>query len=121
MESLFTGSGAGIILFKPGSAGTVMPSRLDGRPRGIDSDTCLHHGSAITPIFLPWLPGRALSLKGMTLGLMFAIVLVLTGLIPSAKTSGQLETAAWLLLMPAIAAFTAMNFTGSTTTASFRV
>jgi hypothetical protein len=72
-------------------------------------------GSAITPIFLPWLPGRALSLKGMTLGLMFAIVLVLTGLIPSAKTSGQLETAAWLLLMPAIAAFTAMNFTGSTT------
>jgi CO dehydrogenase/acetyl-CoA synthase delta subunit len=72
-------------------------------------------GSALTPIFLPWLPGRALSVKGMTLGLIFAIVLVFAGLIPSARTGGQLETAAWLLLMPAIAAFTAMNFTGSTT------
>jgi acetyl-CoA decarbonylase/synthase complex subunit gamma len=51
----------------------------------------------------------------MTLGLIFAIVLVFTGLIPSAKTGGRLETAAWILLMPAIAAFTAMNFTGSTT------
>jgi len=72
-------------------------------------------GSALVPIFLPWLPGRALSVKGMTLGLIFAIILVFTGLIPSAQTGGQLETAAWLLLMPAIAAFTAMNFTGSTT------
>jgi acetyl-CoA decarbonylase/synthase complex subunit gamma len=72
-------------------------------------------GSALTPILLPWLPGRALSIKGMTLGLIFAIVLVFTGLIPSAQTGGQLETAAWILLMPAIAAFTAMNFTGSTT------
>ena len=72
-------------------------------------------GSALTPILLPWLPGRALSVKGMTAGLLFAIVLVLAGLIPSSQTSGLLETAAWLLLMPAIAAFTAMNFTGSTT------
>jgi hypothetical protein len=72
-------------------------------------------GSALVPILLPWLPGRALSLKGMTAGLLFAIALVLAGLIPSAQTGGQLETAAWILLMPAIAAFTAMNFTGSTT------
>ena len=72
-------------------------------------------GSALTPIFLPWLPGCALSVKGMISGLIFAIILVFTGLIPSAQTGGQLETAAWLLLMPAIAAFTAMNFTGSTT------
>jgi len=72
-------------------------------------------GSALVPILLPWLPGRALSVKGMTLGLIFAIVLVFTGLIPSTQTGGQLETAAWILLMPAIGAFTAMNFTGSTT------
>jgi acetyl-CoA decarbonylase/synthase complex subunit gamma len=72
-------------------------------------------GSALVPILLPWLPGRALSLKGMTLGLLFAIVLVFAGLIPSAQTGGRLETSAWILLMPAIGAFTAMNFTGSTT------
>ena len=72
-------------------------------------------GSALVPILLPWLPGRALSLKGMTLGLLFAVVLVFAGLIPSAQTGGRLETSAWILLMPAIGAFTAMNFTGSTT------
>jgi CO dehydrogenase/acetyl-CoA synthase delta subunit len=72
-------------------------------------------GSALVPILLPWLPGRALSLKGMELALLLSAVLVLVGLIPSIGTAGQLETAAWVLLMPAIGAFLAMNFTGSTT------
>jgi hypothetical protein len=72
-------------------------------------------GGALVPAFLPWLPGRALSWKGMTMGLLLAVVLVIIGLIPSSQTSGQLETAAWVLLMPAIGAFMAMNFTGATT------
>jgi len=65
----------------------------------------------LVPVFLPWLPGRALSLKGMVIGLLLALVLVISGVIPS----GQLETAAWILLMPAIGSFMAMNFTGATT------
>ena len=72
-------------------------------------------GGALVPAFLPWLPGRALSWKGMSIGLLLAAVLVIIGLIPSSQTSGQLETAAWVLLMPAIGAFMAMNFTGATT------
>jgi acetyl-CoA decarbonylase/synthase complex subunit gamma len=72
-------------------------------------------GGALVPAFLPWLPGRALSWKGMAVGLLLAGVLVITGLIPSSRTAGQLETAAWALLMPAIGAFMAMNFTGATT------
>jgi acetyl-CoA decarbonylase/synthase complex subunit gamma len=72
-------------------------------------------GGALVPAFLPWLPGRALSWKGMTMGLLLVAVLVIIGLIPSSQTSGQLETAAWVLLMPAIGAFMAMNFTGATT------
>ena len=72
-------------------------------------------GSALVPMFLPWLPGRALFLKGMITGLLMAGVLLITGLIPFAQTAGHLETAAWILLIPAISAFTAMNFTGSTT------
>ena len=72
-------------------------------------------GGALVPAFLPWLPGRALSWKGMTIGLLLVAVLVIIGLIPSSQTSGQLETAAWVLLMPAIGAFMAMNFTGATT------
>jgi hypothetical protein len=72
-------------------------------------------GGALVPVFLPWLPGRALSWKGMVMGLLLAAVLVIVGLIPSAQIAGQLETAAWVLLMPAIGAFMAMNFTGATT------
>ena len=70
---------------------------------------------ALVPVFLPWLPGRALSLKGMAMGLLLATVLVIVGVIPSIRIAGQLETAAWGLLMPAIGAFMAMNFTGATT------
>lgn len=72
-------------------------------------------GGALVPIFLPWLPGRALSWKGATAGLIVAILLVILKFIPSAQLTGQLETAAWVLLMPAIGAFMAMNFTGATT------
>lgn len=72
-------------------------------------------GGALVPAFLPWLPGRALSWKGMVTGLLLAAVLVIVGLIPSVEIAGQLETAAWMLLMPAIGAFMAMNFTGATT------
>nr|WP_041228772.1 mercury methylation corrinoid protein HgcA [Dehalococcoides mccartyi] len=72
-------------------------------------------GGALVPIFLPWLPGRALSWKGMTIGLLLAAVLVVVGLIPSGGIAGRLEIVAWVLLMPAIGAFMAMNFTGATT------
>lgn len=72
-------------------------------------------GGALVPICLPWLPGRALSWKGTAAGLVLAIILVIIGFIPSAQLTGQLETAAWVLLMPAIGAFMAMNFTGATT------
>lgn len=69
----------------------------------------------LVPAFLPWLPGRALSWKGMVIGLLLAVVLVIVGVIPSAQIAGRLETAAWILLMPAIGAFMAMNYTGTTT------
>ncbi len=69
----------------------------------------------LVPAFLPWLPGRALSWKGMVIGLLLAVVLVIVGVIPSTQIAGRLETAAWMLLMPAIGAFMAMNYTGTTT------
>jgi len=71
--------------------------------------------STLVPAFLPWLPGRALSWKGMVVGLLLAAMLAIIGVIPTSYTAGRLETAAWVLLMPAIGAFMAMNFTGATT------
>ena len=63
--------------------GYILPGWTGGREVLIVIGAFIS-GSALTPIFLPWLPGRALSVKGMISGLIFAIVLVFAGLIPSA-------------------------------------
>ncbi len=75
-------------------------------------------GGVGAPILLPWLPGRAFSVKGAVLGLVVVVVLVLTGWLPLGTLGGWFEAAAWFLLMPAISAFMAMNFTGASTYAS---
>jgi hypothetical protein len=67
------------------------------------------------PILLPWLPGRAFSIKGLCLGLVMLPILVgcLAGL-QSAKENWLVLTA-WCLIIPTSASFLAMGFTGSTT------
>ena len=74
-------------------------------------------GVILTPLLLPWLPGRAFSVKGMTAGLMvgLAAALVLAVLRGGPAWSLGLEMAAWLIIAPAVAAFLGMNFTGSST------
>ena len=94
--------------------GYVLPGMTGGREALLFLLAFLS-GGVLVPTFLPWLPGRALSWKGMVMGLLLAAVLVIAGLIPSAGVAGRLETAAWMLMMPAICAFMGMNFTGSTT------
>jgi hypothetical protein len=72
-------------------------------------------GVIITPILLPWVPGRAFSFKGGLLGLFWAACfLILTGL-PSAPQIGWLKAAAYFLLLPSLSGFCTMNFTGSST------
>lgn len=68
-------------------------------------------GAFLVPVLLPWLPGRALSLKGFWLGIVW--VGVYLGLI--APQSSWLRLVAYLLLLPSIVSYLAMNFTGSTT------
>lgn len=70
-------------------------------------------GCVITPILLPWIPGRAFSFKGAVMGLLWAAaILILCG---GPLHLGYLKTLSFLLLLPAISAYTAMNFTGSST------
>lgn len=69
----------------------------------------------LTAALLPWLPGRAFAVKGFWLGLAFlAPVLLLAGGHP-AFLGGRLSAVAWSFLIPALASFLAMNFTGATT------
>ena len=72
-------------------------------------------GAVLTPILLPWLPGRAFSLKGLIMGLVTAILVA--GLWPGNFNgwAGRMEVLAWFFLIPALSAYLAMNFTGAST------
>lgn len=68
-------------------------------------------GIIITPLLLPYLPGRQFSLKGFISGVIFALILFLTD-----RTGNNIfEKIAWFIIIPVISSFMAMNFTGSST------
>ena len=67
-------------------------------------------GAVVTPVLLPWVPGRSFALKGAILG-------VLSGTGVMALFRGELQVFGALALMlctTAISSYLAMNFTGST-------
>jgi acetyl-CoA decarbonylase/synthase complex subunit gamma len=72
-------------------------------------------GTVLTPLLLPWLPGRAFSTKGLVIGLIGAAFIVLSREGSLASWAGRVEGLAWFFIIPAIAAYLAMNFTGSST------
>lgn len=70
-------------------------------------------GCVLTPVLLPWIPGRAFALKGALLGLIWtAAIILLSGGLPQL---GVLKALSYILLLPSVSAYTAMNFTGSST------
>jgi CO dehydrogenase/acetyl-CoA synthase delta subunit len=72
-------------------------------------------GAVLTPLLLPWLPGRAFSLKGLDLGVLAVVMLMVFGWNDWVTWSGRLEILAWVFLIPATSAYLAMNFTGAST------
>ncbi|MEN6320905.1 MAG: mercury methylation corrinoid protein HgcA [Syntrophaceae bacterium] len=72
-------------------------------------------GAVLTPVLLPALPGRAFSLKGCTVGVVSAAAFLIIRNPDLAIWQGRLETLAWLLLIPVLTAYLAMNFTGAST------
>lgn len=71
--------------------------------------------AVLTPALLPWLPGRSFSAKGAWIGVGLVLaVLAYTGFEPRAF-DGLLGALAWLFMIPAVASFIAMNFTGAST------
>lgn len=68
-------------------------------------------GSAVlTPLLLPWLPGKAFSAKGALVGGVLAASAVLF----FGNSLGAVHALPVLLALPAISSFVAMNFTGAT-------
>jgi len=62
-------------------------------------------------VLLPWLPGRAFSVKGAVLGLVIVGALTVVG----GLTGSWLHIAARVFIVPTIASFIVMNFTGAST------
>jgi len=72
-------------------------------------------GGVMTPVLLPWLPGRAFSLKGALAGLVVLVAVGLYSTFGSQWSPALWDVAAWTILAPAIASFIGMNFTGAST------
>jgi hypothetical protein len=68
-------------------------------------------GAVVTPALLPWIPGRAFSLKGAQVGLLWALLLSLT---LASNWSGA-SLVGLFFIAPALTAYFAMNFTGCST------
>jgi hypothetical protein len=66
-------------------------------------------GTVAVPALLPWIPFRSFALKGWLLGIFWALALSGIQEATPARLAGN------LLLLPAISAFLALNFTGCTT------
>ncbi len=79
---------------------------------------CLLAGSALFPVLLPWLPSRNFSTKGFFLGGLVALPFALSALWQHPEWAWWRQVGQaleFLLAMPAVTAFVALNFTGATT------
>ena len=72
-------------------------------------------GAVLTPILLPWLPGRAFSQKGLIMGLITTLFIALFGAFYLNIRQDYMNILAWFFLAPALSAYLAMNFTGAST------
>ena len=68
-------------------------------------------GIVITPMFLPYIPGRYFSLKGFIAGVLVFLILILF----DSAGRNTIEMFSWFFIITAISSFLAMNFTGSST------
>jgi hypothetical protein len=72
-------------------------------------------GAVLTPLLLPWLPGRAFSFKGLLIGLFTAALLLASRWADLNAWEARLQISAWCLLVLAATTYLAMNFTGAST------
>lgn len=104
--------------------GLMFLSNLIGISRFTGTDVYAYIGAmlfgcVLTPILLPWIPGRAFALKGWLLGLFWAVGVVVFNGFFKGIDYGILTSIAYLLILPSISAFYAMNFTGCSTYTSY--
>jgi hypothetical protein len=101
------------VLFGMTRTGIIYRQALSGvMPFIIAGLTALFTGTILTPLLLPFIPGRAFSLKGFITGLIGAIAIIFMS--PMCRSTPFL-TAFNLVSVPAFSSYLAFLFTGSTT------
>lgn len=76
-------------------------------------------GCVLTPLLLPWIPGRAFAWKGWLLGFIWVVIVNIINGWTTVPQYSALRALGYLLVLPAVSAYLAMNFTGSSTYTSF--
>jgi hypothetical protein len=95
----------------------LFASRPFGFPDFLAYCAAVFAGSLITPTLLPFIPGKAFSFKGWLLGAIgTAFISCYYGWF---KPPFLLLGTGYMLALPALSSFLAMNFTGATTYTSF--
>ena len=95
--------------------GPFLPVALShGLPPSLAILAGLTAGNIVTPLLLPWIPGKPFSIKGAISGLViFFILFVLSGVYGMGYH--LLEQLSWLLITLAVSSWFGMAFTGAST------
>lgn len=101
----------------PAIIGAVVLYLLAGLVAALAAITAVVGGTVLFPALLPFIPTKDFSTKGLILGLVLAIPFAISfGTTPVLPFPGNaLGALAALLLIPAVVAYLALNFTGCTT------
>ena len=105
-------------VFLPMLAAAIVLYFVGGWTSSLAALVAVLTGNVLFPILLPWIPTHNFSTKGYLLGLLMALPFALSVLVrhPDWIWWKQIAQALeFLLAMPAVTAFVALNFTGSTT------
>jgi acetyl-CoA decarbonylase/synthase complex subunit gamma len=103
-----------ILISGVNSAGFSLDNIInDGMKYAVVLMLAFFMGTVITPLLIPYIPGRAFSFKGFFSGILLYILLYFY--LPGFKGAGNLELSAWFFLIVSITSFFTMNFTGTTT------
>ena len=102
----------------PMLAAAIVLYFLGGWSSSLAAIAAVLAGNVLFPFLLPWIPTHNFSTKGFLLGLVVAVPFALAMFVrhPDWSWWGRAGAAlGYLLAMPAVTAFVALNFTGSTT------
>lgn len=97
-----------------GSSSFFTMLSIHGLPPSIAVLSGIVGGTILTPLLLPWIPGKAFSFKGAVCGLLL-FVLVLLPLYGTDVQYSPLEKSSWLFINLAVSSWFGMAFTGAST------